>query len=405
MNVSYSLVAILSIVSAATLFPGCSNRSTVPPSDSAWRASCFDVAAGKDALHLVIGRLLGTNKAVELSYVRIEAADHKKWTEIPIPTTHAPAGNHHRGNDPQIAIHGERIMALWTAKGGGPFGSGPIGIALSDDGGKTWRPGPSPTPPADASRDVGYRFPATTADNTAFHAVWIHAEGDERSLRHSRLDFGSEQWTPPSVIDSDCCACCWNEMKTGPDGKVFALYRDEEPKDMALAVSDDQGHTWKRTGVVGKFDWEFNGCPHVGGAFAFPDDSSKLIQATIWTGHPDHTGAYALASRDGGESWSAPFRLQTAGEQGRHADIAVLSATESAMVWDQRGEEERIVYASHSTDGGGAWTEAKQLSRPGVKSEYPRVAVCDGRFLALWSEYEEGKAPLIRIEEISSQPR
>src|SRR5690606_1793873 len=133
-----------------------------------------------------------------------------------------------------------------------------------------------------------------------FHAIWIHALEEARGLRHARLRFGADAWTTPTVIDPEICACCWNKLKVGKDGALFALYRDQEPSDMALATSSDGGRTWQRTGPAGNFNWEFNGCPHVGGGltFASGDREESHLLATVWTGHPDTGGAYVLRSED-----------------------------------------------------------------------------------------------------------
>src|SRR6185436_2795275 len=126
------------------------------------RASCFDVTAQGRALHLVLGRPVPGAETVELSYLRGTKAGRSWSHPVNIPTSPAVPGNHHRGNDPQIAVQGNHVMALWTAEGKGPFGSGPIGIALSDDSGKTWRAGPSPTPVGEG-KEIGCRFPAAVA--------------------------------------------------------------------------------------------------------------------------------------------------------------------------------------------------------------------------------------------------
>src|SRR5690606_2587896 len=118
---------------------------------------------------------------------------------VEVATDHALPGRHGRGNDPRLAVAGENVMANWTARGGGPFGSGPLAAAVSRDGGKTWQA--SAAPANAGGESAGFRFPDLAASGRAFHAAWIHAEEEERSLRHARMDFGAENWTVPKILD------------------------------------------------------------------------------------------------------------------------------------------------------------------------------------------------------------
>lgn len=433
-------------------------------------ATCLDVTADDDGVaHLLFGRPEGGNpKSVALYHTR-SGDGGATWTEpVLIPTGHAPPHGHHRGNDPRIAARGDRLMALWTTKGAGPFGSGPPGVALSDDGGRTWRPGPAP---AAAPADAGYRFPAVAADGRAFHAVWIHAVGSEggsghgkggghgkgpapaapgrdnqagggraaqlpkaakatsvpptegakepnsrapdyeRSLRHARLDFGARRWSGATVIDPRICACCWNDLKAAADGSLYALYRDQEPSDMSLAVSPDGGATWQPAGHVGRFDWHFNGCPHVGGAVAPPPASTTSpgapagglapVMASVWTGQSKHAGAYVVRSDDvaapGGEkpSTSAPPVALGTGAQGRGArntDLARLSATHAVVVWDQPapGGGGQAIYLRRTSDGGVTWGEPVRVSPADGSATYPRIVACRDRYLVLWTAHDTG---------------
>lgn len=362
------------------------------------RASCFDVASADGAVHLLYGEP-GKDKTLSFHYLKRTPADQQWPKPVLVPTSHAVPGNHHRGNDPQIAVHGNNLMALWTAKGGGPFGSGPLATAISKDGGKTWQAGPSPTPKTDDTKDIGYRFPATVAGDGAFHVVWIHAEGEDRSLRYSRLAFDSAQWSDPTVIDSTSCACCWNELKIDADGKIFVLYRDEKPRDMAFAVSNDRGQTWTRTGAVGDFKWEFNGCPHVGGGLDVAPGTNaeqNFLVSSVWSGHTNHSGAYVLTSQDNGQSWSSPTQLGSS-KVGRHTDSAILSTTNAAVTWDEPSANGQAVFIAKTKDGGKTWTPPEQLSTSGAKAKYPRLLASNNQFIVLWTEEAETGAPLLRM--------
>jgi hypothetical protein len=388
--------------------------------------TCVDVAESGGAVHLLLGRPAGGGDAKALAFLHTRSDDAgATWSEpLEVPTAHAPPTKTHRGDDPQIAVHGDRVMALWTARGDGPFGSGPIATALSDDGGRTWRAGTAPAadalPPPLLPRTVipaasaelapakkrhgangtgaGYRFPSAAAGGDGFHVVWIHAVGEERSLRYARLESGAAKWSPATVVDPHICACCWNELRVNPDGTLLALYRDQQPSDMSLAVSRDSGATWTGAGRAGEFDWMFEGCPHVGGGLAtFPGSGGKpdALLATVWTGAPKSTGAYVLRGTPSGE-WSAPLPLAADGGRGRNTDVAALpDRGAAAAAWDQSVEGGQAVYAALSSDGGQQWSSPRRLSAPEQNAAYPRVIPSRGRYIVLWTVYgKDGAASL-----------
>ena len=420
-----------------------------PAADASLRlpgVPAFDVTDSGGALHVLFAKPLDSDaKAIQLYHVRSDDAG-ATWTQsVAIPVAHAPPARAQRGDDPQVAARGGRLMALWTAQGEGPFGSGPIACALSDDDGRTWRAGPvapdaEPLPPsatpaksaapqpaassesADAAArpqapgagkshghggmksaakgtGPGYRFPAAAAGGEAFHVVWIHAIGEERSLRHSRLPFGSTKWSEPKIVDPEICACCWNELKVAPDGRLITLYRDVKPSDMVLATSGDGGKTWHSAGRAGGFDWQFDGCPHVGGGIATTgtgshSDASEIL-ASVWTGDSSDTGAYCV-SLDPSGSWSRPSPLAFADGRGRNTDVAALGNARCATVWDQvMPEGGQAVFAAFSTDAGKTWSEPRRVSSEGVNTAYPRVVPAGDQYLVLWTTYgAEGETAL-----------
>jgi hypothetical protein len=355
-------------------------------------ATCFDVVEEAGTIHLLYGLPgEGEDEALRFFYTRLEEGG-QSWSEpVAIHTAHALPGRHHRGNDPQLAVAGDRLMAVWTAIGGGPWGSGPLATSLSSDGGRSWLPGPAPGE-APVSDEIGFRFPAVAAGADAFHAIWIHAEGEERSLRHARLAFGSGAWAPPSVIDPRICACCWNRLKVGGDGSLYALYRDQEPSDMGFAVSQDDGRTWETRGHAGSYDWRFEGCPHVGGGLAVAGGSvadSPVLLATVWTGHEGHHGAYILRSDDAGRSWEKTANPGGQVWGNRSTDVTFVSPGTAVAVWDEPGEEgERHVLLAHSSDSGLSWSKPGKVSPKGRYSTHPRVVASGGQALVFWSDQE-----------------
>jgi hypothetical protein len=385
-----------------------------------------DVADSGGGVHLLLGQSSGADdRHFTLAYTRSDDGGATWTPPVSVPTDHAAPARMHRGDDPQLAANGRHVMAMWTARGDGPYGSGPLATALSDDGGRTWRAGPAPraealppdaTPPKPATASAaaskkphepngtgpGYRFPAAAAGRDGFHVVWIHAVGDERSLRHAALPFDAATWSEPDVVDPHICACCWNELKVEQDGTILALYRDQQPSDMSLSLSRDGGRSWEPTGHAGTFNWNFDGCPHVGGGLATAGGDTtgaEMTLATVWTGNAGATGAYLVARNSDGQ-WSAPTPLAADGFKGRNTDAAAAAGSASAVaVWDQSAPEGggQCVYSMTTTNCGRSWSPPHRLSPPGVNASYPRVVPVAGGFLVLWTEYAKDGSPSLRV--------
>ena len=392
------------------------------------RVTSFDVVESDGSIHLLLGRPAGDEgKVIELCHARSDDGGATWSDPVALPTDHARPARLHRGDDPQLAARGSKLIAIWPAKGQGPFGSGPLGVALSDDAGRTWRPGPTPaaqplpvdpaTPPkpepapakpesapsskhkhaAPPATGPGFRFPAAAAGDDSFHVVWIYALGEERSLRHARLDFAGAgaSWSDAVVIDPRICACCWNELKVDPAGSLCVLYRDISPSDMATATSADRGATWQAAGRPGPFGWQFDGCPHVGGGLAgiqSPAGPTRWV-STVWTGAASSAGAYATAQGQN-TNWENPIPL---GSGGRNTDLAASPKSGLVLaVWDQSaGESGQTVLGAFSLDGGATWGSPRQLSAPGQNAAYPRVVPTGDGFFLAWTVYgAEGKASL-----------
>jgi len=361
-------------------------------------ASSFDIAAVENSVHLLFGKEDPKEKnSLRFFYTKSEDGGESWEKPVEIPTDHAPPGRHQRGHDPQIALAGDQLMALWTARGEGPFGSGGIATALSSDGGKTWKKGPSPDGKSDSA---GFRFPAAAGGEKAFHAVWIHAEEEERSLRYSKLSLGTGDWSPIEIVDDHICACCWNQIRIAEDGTIAVIYRDQEPSDMSLAISENNGR-WKRVGSVGTFNWDFLGCPHVGSGFALnPTEAfgdSRLL-ATAWTGESETRGAYILTSDDRGKSWQSRLIPETDSPGNINTDLVRFSSKEAVLVWDRAGEKNsRQIFISKTEDNAESWSAPKRISEKNSKATHPRIAATTDGYLLLWTESTEGGKSALRI--------
>lgn len=344
----------------------------------------LDVAVDGSTIHLLLGDYHADTKLPALQH--LHSTDGGATWSKPVRADAGAAAPHipHRGMDAQIAISGAKLVAIWNTPGTGFNGRGPMATALSTDGGATWQPGPNP---ADDASQGDHSFVDCAADAAGtFHLVWLDSRGPGKGLRYANSKDGGKTWSKNATLKPDTCECCWNTLAVGADGSVHALFRDKNPRDMAVISSTDHGARWSDPAKVGRFNWDFAGCPHVGGGLIV---RGSTLHALVWTGATGHSGTYHLSSPDQGQSWSAPQRLGDA--DARRGDLATASSQSLAAVWDRVSDGESTVLAAISTSGGQTWTEPKQLSAKGINAAYPRVVAVSGRYRVFWTESATGQ--------------
>lgn len=372
------LVALLLVVA------GCSRKQeearsvVLAPSD----VESLDVYVDGGVVHALIATALpGSEPRWALYYLPLSATGEALASMVRVDAGTRPPHQPSHGGDPQLAVHGDQLIAVWTTKGTGHKQRGPLQTALSRDGGKTWQPGGEPAPVADRG---GQAFIDATADDRGdFHIVWLDDRGDPKGLYHGASGDGGVSWQIVSIVDQQTCQCCWNRLVRGAGGELYALYRDIEPRDMAVARWVG-GESWRSLGRAGRFDWAFDGCPHVGGGLAVAGDAAAVsVHTTVWTGMAEKTGLFYV--RHTGEGWQAPHLLAA---DGRHSDVAVSPDGRAVVaVWDMRDPADGVgaVFASDSRDRGQTWSAPRRLSGA-RRAGYPRVFHVENHFRVVWIE-------------------
>lgn len=346
----------------------------------------FDVYAENNVIHLLAGgKRSATGKSVALRYSRSEDGG-KTWLQ-PVSLDNLPETIASRGNDVQLASHGKNLAAVWQTKGELP-GMGPMTSAISHDNGLSWKL--SVNPAANNAGDQSHLD--LIADRQGrFHAAWLEdpEENGYQSLRYARsLDNGTH-WSQPVMLDDSTCSCCWNTFALSPENTLNILYRDMKPRDMSLLESDDGGKSWKRTGIVGEFGWQFDGCPHVGGSLAYDGaEHPGELKSLVWTGTEQKAGLYYLSSKDAGKNWSTPKKT---GNTAIHADIAAFDGYFMA-IWDEMEPEGSSIFYAKTEVGHDHELTPIRLTQAENAATHPRVIATRHGFLALWTE-KPGKQP------------
>lgn len=340
----------------------------------------LDVYAAGEAVHLLVAESSGAEAAA--LFHRRSADGGETWSppwrvDATLPAAHSP----HRGMDPQIAAAGDRLVAVWMTRGTGYFDSGPMATALSHDGGKTWLPGPNP---ADDQSSAGHGFIDIAADPAGtFHLTWLDSRDGRQGLRYARSRDGGHAWSANATVRADTCECCWNTLKTGPGGEVGIVFRDKDPRDMALAFSPDGGQSWEPPRLLGGFGWKFDGCPHTGGGLVL-GTARKPIHALIWNGSAGNAGVFHVRSAGPDMAWTAPLSLGDASAS--HPDLAGDPSGRLVAAWDASADGTTGIHAAISSDHGATWSDARRLSSQGRTATHPRVSMAGRGFRVFWTE-------------------
>lgn len=449
---------ILMVVAIALAFVGQSARAGEPITAASkavtapaglGSVSSLDVVVDGQTIHVLAGENTADGKYATFHHTRSTDGGRTWRQPVRVDQDEPRPISLHRGSDAALVARGDKLFAAWTTPGTGFKGTGPMGAAISSDGGATWIKGPNP---ADDGNDGSHRFLALAAAGDTFHLAWLDDRDKLRGLRHASSVDGGKTWSRNATVDEFTCACCWNRLVFAPSvgpavpagarsvapavpagapaaapilsadaprpaqpalppadaksaGRLYALYRDMKPSDMGLAVSDDGGANWKRLGHVGAFQWYFNGCPHVGGDLvALPPTADAAAAAPAATAaNPARQGAgqpaliaFIWTAQTGlagchtlhSTDGGATFSQpnRLGSERGRDPALAAAKGVVVAA-WDDYLDDDKVVLAAHSTDRGLTWSKPTRLSAAGKMATHPRlVASPAGGFLVMWTQ-------------------
>lgn len=343
----------------------------------------LDVYVADDALHVLTAVWDPATRAATLWH-QSSHEDGASWS-APVRVDHGgpPPLARGRGTDFPLAVHRSHLAAIWLTPGTGHGGRGPLASAWSPDAGARWMTGASP---ADDGTDGDHGFiDLTVTPDGAFHAVWLDARlGDGKCLVTATSRDGGRSWSPNRIIDRATCECCWNILQADAAGTLYCLYRDINPRDMALAVSHDAGETWTTYPGVGAFGWDFQGCPHVGGALAVQDTGARTrLHALVWTGRENARGLYYLRAE--APEFAAWEMQRLGGDNARFSDLAISSRGDLVACWTELNAEGPTLFAAHSLDGGTTWSTPRTLAEGEQRPTHPRVVFVGETAHVFWT--------------------
>lgn len=212
----------------------------------------------------------------------------------------------HEEGMPKLAIKGNGdLFALYetsTPREGERFGLGDLRYLQSADGGKTWSE-PQSVAPEDlaANRSSGFSNLRRLTDGE-IGIAWLgtgasETEGRPVKFARTKPDGTLDQ---SRVVDPENCQCCRTAVTAAENGTVYVAYRNLLPgsiRDISLAVSNDNGKSFKKPVSFSDDQWVVEGCPHNGPSLTA---WGSQLNATWFTNAEKHQGVnYAVLDAEG----------------------------------------------------------------------------------------------------------
>jgi Cu/Ag efflux protein CusF len=318
---------------------------------------------------------------------------------------------------PRVAISSSGIAVVWSSK---KTGTSAIRLARSMDGGRTFSPAVT-IHDQSVKGARGWESIAAAADGSV-RVAWLDgrnnpgtakaAPTDHAHMDHTRMDHsGSPRQDVYEAIISDegpitetlvatnVCFCCKTAVAVDAGGRVITAWRHIFPgslRDIAMAISTDQGAHFSGLSRVSEDKWEIAGCPEDGPALAVDARNAvHVVWPTVVSGPPTQKAVFYASSNDG-RTFTPRVRLSSAEqEEAAHPQIAVRRDGAVAVVWDEpHGDARRVTMRTAA----GADFGAAVVLNPVKSGDHPVIVpVADG-VLAAWTTSEPASAiEVVRI--------
>lgn len=226
-----------------------------------------------------------------------------------------------RGDPPSVAVAGQTVYVLWTARveSNGKKGTD-LYLSVSYDQGKTF------AAPVKVNDDKvpgahGMHSLAVASDGKIY-AAWLdernisepepskHAGGhhmeSNRELFVAYSSDGGKTFSANRKVAENVCPCCKTALVVAPDGTLYAGWRQVLPgnfRHIAVASSSDGAASFSSAVIVSDDKWMLQGCP-VSGPSLSADANGTLKVVWYAAGEDAAPGLYFAETRDKGRTFS-----------------------------------------------------------------------------------------------------
>lgn len=292
----------------------------------------------------------------------------------------------------------------------------------STDGGKTWTDGVGIGKDGKKAQDKHWSVIDRTNDNiyltwTQFDKYDSNSPSHKTIIRFSRSTDGGATWSEPikiNTVDGSCKdgdnAVEGATPAVGPNGEVYVAWAG--PNGLVFNKSTDQGKTWlkneKKIGdMPGGWAFDIPGLQRCNGMPIIKCDlSNGPNRGTLYVNWSDQrngendTDIWLATSRDGGETWSEPKRVNDDGK-GSHQfftwmDIDQTNGNLYFVFYDRRNHTDKNtdVYLATSEDGGETFKNIKISESPFKPTsavffgDYNNIVAHNGIIRPIWTRLD-----------------
>lgn len=358
------------VASASTAHGATPMFAVTPAGDQVLSWVAADSASGIEQLHVQVRRTDGT---VQHSVLTDPLGSIEPHGEAPPQVVAGPDGS---------------IHALYTVgrEVGKRFPESALRYARNVGGTAGWT---TPVSINEGEAFGSHSFHALLAGGDGhLYATWLSSLKGSSGvwIRHS--PDGGMTWQPARALHlSPSCPCCRTGLAQGRNGELYASWRrifDGDVRDVVVARSADGGVRWEEPVRPRADNWVFPGCPHAGPSLRTASDGS--VHVAWWTGVAGEAGVWYARSDDGGITWQAQPIAIGARSTPAHVQLAIGSADQVVVVWDDGIGVRPTVTLRASGDGGGSFGKAHVLSEPTVAATYPVLGIAGDTVVVAWTQ-------------------
>jgi hypothetical protein len=315
------------------------------------------------------------------------------------------------------------IAVVWTAKGANGTR---LLTARSTDDGRTFTAA-TVIAGGDAAGNRGWEAIAAAPDGHVF-AAWLDhrklatPQDAAVSMQHHHGDAAADGTAAPmdgvvmaqlsqlyvSAIDvpesvravtGGVCYCCKTAMVVSGES-IYLAWRHVYPgnmRDIAFSASRDGGQTFSAPVRISEDQWQLDGCPDDGPSMGVdPEGRIHVVWPTLVqeSGHPVKALFHAVSVD--GHAFGPRTRLPTEG-QANHPQLATTADGRLLVVWDESGSGSRhLAVAGATIDRDGRVTFTRDEAWSSRQATYPYVVRAGERLLMAWTE-GAGSDAVIRV--------
>lgn len=299
----------------------------------------------------------------------------------------------------------------------------------TDDVTKEFSKGSSPRPLGSKVQDK--HWVCIDPDNNDIYMTWTQfdAYNSSASIDSSIIVFSKSEdqgvtWTEPIRI-SKFAGDCLDDDNTvegatptiGKNGEIFVVWAG--PKGLVMQKSTDKGLTWLEEEKVigpqfGGWTLEIPGINRANGLPILVSDCSNganfgnlYLNWCDQRGGEDNTDSWLSISKDNGETWSTPKKVNQDTGIKAHQFFTWMTIDQSTgnlyfVYYDRRNSNsiKTDVYAACSKDGGNTFTEARLTKKPFIPNpdlffgDYLNIAAVNGTIRAIYPRMDKNKISL-----------